>query len=101
MILLYPPSKFSHATNFKVAIRGTSLTAVDAVKTLARVNGKFITNDKGNLTYKLNENSKNFAIDMFSTGGFLPALRFHSEDDAYSSNWSMSLDEIYEYKKKQ
>ncbi|KQK25460.1 hypothetical protein AR438_07560 [Chryseobacterium aquaticum] len=95
----YPPSKFSHATNFKVAIRGTSLTAVDAVKTLARVNGKFITNDKGNLTYKLNENSKNFAIDMFSTGGFLPALRFHSEDDAYSSNWSMSLDEIYEYKK--
>ncbi|KNB60655.1 FAD/NAD(P)-binding protein [Chryseobacterium sp. Hurlbut01] len=95
----YPPSKFSHATNFKVAIRGTSLTAVDAVKTLARVNGKFITNDKGNLMYKLNENSKNFAIDMFSTGGFLPALRFHSEDDAYSSNWSMSLDEIYEYKK--
>ena len=96
----YPPSKFSHATDFKVAIRGTSLTAVDAVKTLARVNGRFITNDKGHLIYKLNENSKNFSIDLFSTGGFLPALRFHSEDDAYSSNWSMTLDEIYEYKKK-
>lgn len=99
----YPPSKFSEKTDFTVAIRGTSLTAVDAVKTLARLNGTFINNDDDDddsLTYQLDEKAQNFKIEMFSTGGFLPALRFHSEDEAYSSNWMMSLDEIYDYKEK-
>ncbi|MGI9652254.1 FAD/NAD(P)-binding protein [Chryseobacterium sp. RLHN22] len=96
----YPPSKFKETSNFPVAIRGTSLTAIDAVKTIARLNGKFIETDNGHIKYHLNKNSENFKIHMFSTGGFLPALRFHSEDDAYSSEWTMSLQEIYDYKKK-
>ncbi|WP_435524218.1 hypothetical protein [Chryseobacterium indoltheticum] len=54
----------------------------------------------GTLKYMVNKNSENFKIHLFSTGGFLPALRFHSEDDAYSSEWTMSLEEIYDYKKK-
>ncbi|MCX8523882.1 FAD/NAD(P)-binding protein [Chryseobacterium formosus] len=93
----YPPSKFQDATNFAVAVRGTSLTAIDAVKTLARLNGKF-TEDGDKLIYQLNDSSKNFRLDLFSKGGFLPALRFHSEDDSYSLKWAMSLQEIDEYK---
>ncbi|MGO4708884.1 FAD/NAD(P)-binding protein [Chryseobacterium sp. 2TAF14] len=96
----YPPSKFTGVTNYSVAIRGTSLTAIDAVKTLARLNGKFTETENGNIEFILNKGSENFRIHLFSTGGFLPALRFHSEDDAYSSDWTMSLDEIYEYKEK-
>lgn len=96
----YPPSKFTEQTNYSVAIRGTSLTAIDAVKTIARLNGKFVESQNGALKYMVNKNSENFRIHLFSTGGFLPALRFHSEDDAYSSEWTMSLEEIYDYKKK-
>lgn len=96
----YPPSKFNESTNFPVAIRGTSLTAIDAVKTLARLNGEFIESENGHIEFKLNKNSENFRLHLFSKGGFLPALRFHSEDDAYSTEWTMSLDDIYEYKHK-
>jgi hypothetical protein len=95
----YPPSKFQSNSNFPIAIRGTSLTAVDAVKTQSRLNGTYETMPDGQLKYKLNEGSENFRIDMFSTGGFLPALRFHSEGEAYSNEWTMSLEEIYDYKK--
>lgn len=96
----YPPSKFTEATNFPVAIRGTSLTAIDAVKTIARLNGQFIETENGAMEFKPYKGSENFRINLFSTGGFLPALRFHSEDAAYSSGWAMSLDEIYKYKHK-
>lgn len=95
----YPPSKFVGPNNFSVAIRGTSLTAIDAVKTLARLNGHFEYVDKDHLKYQLNPESEKFRIDLFSTGGFLPALRFHSEGEAYSNDWIMSLPEIYEYKR--
>lgn len=96
----YPPSKFKSNSNFPIAIRGTSLTAVDAVKTHSRLNGTYEITSDGQLKYKLNEGSENFRIDMYSTGGFLPALRFHSEEEAYSDEWTMSLDEIYDYKNK-
>lgn len=94
----YPPSKFKESVDFPIAIRGTSLTAIDAVKTVARLNGHFEFLDDDNLKYHLNEESKNFRITLFSTGGFLPALRFHSEGEAYSNDWIMTLQEIYDYK---
>ncbi|MFY1045994.1 FAD/NAD(P)-binding protein [Chryseobacterium sp. GP-SGM7] len=95
----YPPSKFKDSTNFPIAVRGTSLTAIDSVKTLARLNGKF-SEDGDQLIYELDRSSKNFRLDLFSKGGFLPALRFHSEDDSYSLKWAMSLQEIANYKEK-
>lgn len=95
----YPPSKFDQKTNFPVAIKGASLTAVDAVKTLSRLNGQY-NYDGDQVSYVLNEDSKNFSIHLFSTGGYLPALRFHSESEPYSVSWSMTLDEIYDYKEK-
>ncbi|NML56887.1 FAD/NAD(P)-binding protein [Chryseobacterium cheonjiense] len=95
----YPPSKFSAPTNFPVAIRGTSLTAVDAIKTLARLNGTF-SEKNGEIVYQLNENSSKFSLTLFSKRGYLPALRFHSEGSAFSEGWIMSQEEIYEYKEK-
>lgn len=95
----YPPSKFAEATNFPVSIKGASLTAVDAIKTVARLNGKFVPAENDQLQYILNEDSKDFSIDLYSLSGFLPALRFHSDDEAFSQDWTMSLDEIYTYKK--
>lgn len=96
----YPPSKFQSQSNFPIAIRGTSLTAIDALKTHSRLNGTYEALPDGQLKYKLKKGSENFRIDMFSTGGFLPALRFHSEGEAYSNDWTMSLDDIYDYKEK-
>lgn len=94
----YPPAKIQLKANFPVAVKGASLTAVDAIKTLARANGSFHPTEDGALEYTLDENSPNFRIDVFSLRGFLPALRFHTADDAYSPEWTMTLDEIYEYK---
>ena len=94
----YPPSKFDFPTNYPCAVRGASLTAVDAIKSLARQNGFYEEKD-GHLVYHLDPNSPNFRIDLYSLRGFLPALRFHTEDDAFSADWTMSLDEIFEYKK--
>ncbi|SDF27799.1 Uncharacterized NAD(P)/FAD-binding protein YdhS [Epilithonimonas hungarica] len=96
----YPPSKFTSPFNGPVAIRGTSLTAVDAVKTLSRLNGNFETGQDDLLSYHLNPACDRFKITLFSTGGFLPALRFHSDGEAYSSSWVMSLQDIYNYKSK-
>ncbi|MBW7676354.1 FAD/NAD(P)-binding protein [Chryseobacterium chendengshani] len=95
----YPPSKFNAATNHPVAVKGASLTAVDIIKTLSRINGTFNTDENGHVNYTLHSQSENFSIDLYSLSGFLPALRFHSEDEAYSSDWKMTLKEIYDYKK--
>jgi len=95
----YPPSKFTAATNYPVAVRGTSLTAVDAVKTLARLNGTFTEKDN-QLQFELHDTSRNFSLSLFSKRSFLPALRFHSEGSPYSEGWIMSSDEIYDYKSK-
>lgn len=94
----YPPSKFNEKTNCTVAIRGTSLTAIDAVKTIARLNGKFIKENDHHVKYVLNKGSEKFKIHLFSTSGFLPALRFHTEDESFSTDWTMTLEEIYAIK---
>lgn len=96
----YPPSKFETQSDYPIAIRGTSLTAIDAVKTHARLNGTYEIMSDGTLRYKLHPGSENFRIHLFSTGGYLPSLRFHSEDEPYSDDWTMTLDDIYEYKKR-
>ncbi|CAD7816339.1 hypothetical protein CHRY9390_03149 [Chryseobacterium aquaeductus] len=95
----YPPSKFNSPTNHSVAVKGASLTAVDIIRTLSRLNGSFTKNNNDKIQYTLHPHSENFKIDLYSLSGLLPALRFHSEDEAYSTDWKMSLKEIYEYKK--
>ncbi len=95
----YPPSKFSTPTNHPVAVKGASLTAVDIIRTLSRLNGSFTKDHHGEVRYTLHPQSENFKIDLYSLSGLLPALRFHSEDEAYSTQWKMTIKEIYNYKK--
>ncbi len=90
----YPPSKLKLQLNHAVALRGSSLTAIDALRTLARHNGRFEKQDDGMLTYLLNDTSKGLKIIMHSRGGFLPGLRFHLEDPHLSKDKLLSDEEI-------
>ena len=75
----YPPSKLVLKINHPVAIRGSSLTAIDAIRTLSRSNGKFEQHQNGSIKFILDDNSKDFRIMMHSRNGMLPAVRFHLE----------------------
>ena len=113
----YPPAKLKLVANHPVAIRGSSLTAIDAIRTLARENGIFVTNDNGLLTYKKSKECSDFKMVMHSLNGLLPAIRFHLEDSQLSkgsvlskeelkaslanNNGFVSLDEVFEKKFKE
>lgn len=113
----YPPAKLKFIANYPVAIRGSSLTAIDAVRTLARSNGKFLTGENGLLIYQKRENCSEFRMVMHSRNGLLPAIRFHLEDSHLSkgsvlsrkeleanlakNNGFVSLDEVFENKFKE
>jgi uncharacterized NAD(P)/FAD-binding protein YdhS len=84
----YPPVKLKKIFNHEIAIRGSSLTAIDAVRTLARSNGSFHRDDKGILIFRPDENANEFKITMHSRHGLLPAVRFHL-DDSHLSNKSL------------
>lgn len=76
----YPPAKIALKLNNRVALRGSSLTAVDAARTLARSNGDFEKEENGNLSYHVHKGSENFRMVMHTRSGLLPAVRFHLED---------------------
>lgn len=90
----YPPAKLNLQLNHNVAIRGSSLTAIDAIRTIARNNGAFFKDENQNLTYQLFEHSANFKISMHSRNGMLPAVRFHLEDSHLSNASLLSAEEI-------
>ena len=90
----YPPAKLALKLNHPVAIKGSSLTAIDAIRTLARHNGTFAKNNDGKLTFDLDENSAGFKIMMHSRSGLLPAVRFHLEDSHLQNNSLLTPDEI-------
>jgi hypothetical protein len=90
----YPPAKLSLEVNHPVAIRGSSLTAIDAIRTLARRNGSFSKNDNGIVHYTLNESSHEFRMVMHSRNGLLPAVRFHLEDSHLLKDSVLSKEEI-------
>ena len=95
----YPPKKLQLELDHAVAIKGASLTAIDAVRTLARKNGVFAKDSCGNITYKLNEQSQNFKLIMHSRGGFLPAVRFHLDDSHLSNSSLLTAAQIIEHRK--
>jgi len=89
----YPPAKLEFEVNHSVCIKGASLTAIDAIKTLARHNGRFVRkNDK--LLYELSENSPNFKLVLHSRSGLLPAVRFHLDEFGSSGITLLSQEEI-------
>ena len=91
----YPPAKLNLKLNHPVAIRGASLSAIDAIKTLARTNGTFSVED-GKIRYRLAEGSENFKIVMHSRNGLLPAFRFHLEQSNPSRRTMLTEREIAE-----
>ncbi len=92
----YPPTKLRTTMDHPVAIRGSSLTAIDAVRTLARHHGVYETKD-GKVTYKANDNAKNFRMVMHSRNGLLPAVRFHLEDSHLDNDSLLSDKQLAEH----
>jgi hypothetical protein len=90
----YPPSKIAFKVNNPVAIKGSSLTAIDAIRTLARNNGSFATDSSGRVHYHLADDSKDFRIVMHSRNGMLPAIRFHLEDSHLLKDSVISKEEL-------
>lgn len=95
----YPPSKLQLKLNHAIAIRGSSLTAIDAIRTLARNNGKFIKEDDGHLYFEKAEGSPDFKMIIHSRSGMLPAVRFHLEDSHLSHDSLLTREEIDEHRK--
>lgn len=90
----YPPQKLALKLNHPVAIKGSSLTAIDAIRTLARHNGTFERNADGNLLYHLSADSPEFRIMMHSRSGMLPAVRFHLDNSHLSNDSLLTEEEI-------
>ena len=90
----YPPSKLEFQVNHPVAIKGSSLTAIDAIRTLARHNGNFKLTDNEKLVFEKARGSENFKIVMHSRNGMLPAIRFHLEDPHLLKDSILSRDEV-------
>ena len=96
----YPPSKLQLKLNHRVAIKGSSLTAIDAIRTLARNNGDFIKNEDGSILFLRSEDSPEFKMVMHSIDGLLPAVRFHLEDTHLSNDSLLTPEEIMKHKEK-
>lgn len=94
----YPPSKLAKKIAGAVAIKGSSLTAIDAVRTLARQNGNFAITEDQKVHYQLAEGSGNFKIVLHSLGGYLPAIRFHLADTHLSPGAALTEEEVYKIK---
>ncbi|WP_336834427.1 FAD/NAD(P)-binding protein [Sphingobacterium siyangense] len=90
----YPPSKLALKTNHAVGIRGASLTAIDAIRTLARHNGSFEALKNGELRYQIDPGSENFKLLMHTRSGLLPAIRFHQEEPFLANNLLISEEEL-------
>jgi len=90
----YPPSKIAVKIDHEVAIKGSSLTAIDAIRTLARKNGVFKKDNVGKISFDLAEDSKGFKLIMHSRNGLLPALRFHLEDSHLSNKSLLTKEDL-------
>nr|WP_294789324.1 FAD/NAD(P)-binding protein [uncultured Flavobacterium sp.] len=90
----YPPSKIALKLDHPVAVRGSSLTAIDAIRTLARCNGKFIKDENGIVHYEKEDDNSDFKIIIHSRSGMLPAVRFHLEDSHLSNDSLLKREEI-------
>ncbi|WP_461452868.1 FAD/NAD(P)-binding protein [Mucilaginibacter sp.] len=90
----YPPIKLANLVNHTIAIRGASLTAIDALRTLALNNGSFSYDSMGKKVYRLKENCSEFRIVLHSRNGMLPAVRFHLEDSHLAKDSVLDQKEV-------
>ena len=94
----YPPSKLGFKVNHPVAVKGSSLTAIDGIRTLARHNGEFKLNQNEKLLFELATGCEDFKIVMHSRNGMLPAIRFHLEDPHLLKDSILSKEEVAQNK---
>ena len=92
----YPPAKLKQIFNHPVAIRGASLTAIDALRTLARQHGHYERSADGTLQFQLNAENTDFSIVMHSREGLLPGIRFHLDEPILGKDSLFDRDEIRE-----
>ncbi|MGJ1507467.1 FAD/NAD(P)-binding protein [Sphingobacterium sp. G1-14] len=90
----YPPSKLALKTDHAVGLRGASLTAIDAIRTIARHNGSFEALETGELRYQIDPGSENFKLLMHTRSGLLPAIRFHQEESFLANKLLISEEEL-------
>lgn len=93
----YPPAKLKPIHNKKVAIRGSSLTSFDAIRTMARANGSFHENEDQTLTYQLSESCPDFRMVLHSRNGLLPAVRHYLEDPMFLETPFLTRQQIQEH----
>jgi len=96
----YPPKKMLLKLNHPVGLMGSSLTAIDAVRTIAKANGKFVENKDGKLSYEISGDSAGFKLVMHSRNGLLPAIRFHLSDPHLGKGGTLNKVEIQKHMKK-
>jgi len=95
----YPPVKLKMKVNHPVAIKGSSLTAIDAIRTLARNNGEFSEAADGKLLFKPSAESADFRLHLHSRNGLLPAVRFHLDDSHLTSDSLLTPEQIEQNRK--
>ncbi len=96
----YPPSKLQLTANYPVAIKGSSLTAIDAIRTLALQNGIFRKDENGQLFFERKSECPNFKIVLHSLKGLLPSIRFYLEDPEVNADITLSDEETIAIKHK-
>ena len=72
----WPASGLSKLPPARIGIRGSSLSAIDAVVALAVAHGEFIPRDEGGLVYKPAPDTGDFHMTMMSRKGLLPEADF-------------------------
>lgn len=93
----YPPSKLKKRFNHPIAIRGSSLTAIDAIRTISRANGRFVEEGPHKLSFVADKASPDFKIAMHSIQGLLPGIRFHLEDTHLNVDSFLSKEDIFQH----
>ncbi len=93
----YPPAKIAKRFNHAVALKGSALTAIDAIRTLAKHNGSFIEEAPHQFSFAPGKESADFKIVMYSLKGLLPAVRFHLDDTHLSPASLLSKEAIAEH----
>ncbi len=94
----YPPAKLKKKVAHPVAIRGSSLTAFDALRTLSREAGTYQRRDDGMLTYTLHPDCEGFRLVMHSLHGLLPAIRIHLDEANLARDAGLSEEELLQNK---
>ena len=95
----YPPLKLGSLINMPVRIKGSSLTAVDAMRTIARVNGEFKRDAYGFLSFIPHSAADRFQLQLYSRHGILPGLRFHLEDPHLSRKNLLTKEALTQHRK--